>query len=91
MTWLDVMTLAIILIVVVTNVFFLLWLAGLPGQLARDRQHPQADAINVLGWLSLLTLFATWPVALVWAYMSPANVRLASSSKSSSPQEGTPR
>jgi hypothetical protein len=76
-TWLDALTLAIILAVVATNVFFILWLAGLPGSVARGRGHPEADAIAVLGWLSLLTLFATWPVAIVWAYSRPAQVRVA--------------
>jgi hypothetical protein len=76
-TWLDALTLAIILVVVAVNIFFLLWLAGLPGSVARSRTHPQADAIAALGWLSLLTLFATWPVALVWAYSRPVQVRVA--------------
>jgi len=73
---LDVMTIAIILIVVAVNVVFLLWLAALPGQIARDRNHPQAEAIGVCGWLSLLTLFATWPIALVWAYTNAAHVMI---------------
>lgn len=76
MDWLDVMTLAIILSVVVLNVFFLIWLAALPGKLATQRQHPQASAINALGWLSFITFFATWPLALVWAYTRPANVMI---------------
>lgn len=73
---LDVMTIAIILIVLAVNVFFLLWLAALPGTIARDRQHPQAEAIACCGWLSLLTLFTTWPIALVWAYTNPVHVRV---------------
>lgn len=73
---LDVMTIAIILIVVAVNVAFLLWLAALPGSIARDRKHPQAEAITACGWLSLLTLFATWPIALVWAYTNPAHVAI---------------
>lgn len=73
---LDFMTILIILIVVGVNIAFLLWLAAIPGQVARTREHPQAEAINVCGWLSLVTFFATWPVALVWAYTRPLNVRL---------------
>ncbi len=87
MDWLDVMTIAIILVVLAVNIFFVLWLAALPGKLARARGHPQAEAINVLGWLSLLTLFATWPVALVWAYARPARVSLADPTPTR-PQEG---
>jgi hypothetical protein len=84
MTWLDVMTLAIIVIVVAVSIFFMIWLAGLPGRLANDRQHPQAAAINALGWLSFLTFFATWPIAIVWAYARPANVAIQKTSAESS-------
>lgn len=76
MTFLDVMTLAIILIVVASTVALLLWLASVPGKVARARGHAQADAVNVAGWLSLLTLFSTWPLALVWAYFRPVAVRV---------------
>jgi hypothetical protein len=74
--FLDLLTIAIILIVVALNVYFLIFLARLPGSIAQERGHPQADAISVCGWLSLLTLFATWAVAMIWAYAHPARVAL---------------
>ena len=43
-------------------------LASLPGVTARARNHPQADAINVLGWIGVITLGLAWPLALIWAY-----------------------
>jgi hypothetical protein len=46
-------------------------LAAIPGKQARERGHPQADAINILGWVGLLLGFAPWVVALVWAYTRP--------------------
>ena len=46
-------------------------LARFPGQKARDRRHPQADAINVLSWVGLLFGGLPWLVALVWAYTNP--------------------
>jgi uncharacterized BrkB/YihY/UPF0761 family membrane protein len=47
-------------------------LAMLPGKIARHRNHPQADAINVLSWLGLLVSFGVlWVVALAWAYTQP--------------------
>lgn len=45
-------------------------LGGLPGQIARARNHPQADAISICGWMGILTL-VLWPLALVWAYLKP--------------------
>lgn len=48
-----------------------LWLGGLPGKKAAERNHPQAEAINVLGWVGLLLGGVGWMVALTWAHMKP--------------------
>ena len=77
MELIDFMTLVIIAIVVASTVAFALWLASLPGKIARERGHAQAEAVNVAGWLSLLTCFTTWPFVLVWAYFRPIAVRMA--------------
>jgi hypothetical protein len=47
-------------------------LAQLPGKKARERGHPQADAINILGWIGPFLGGVGWAVALVWAYYRPA-------------------
>jgi len=58
--------------ILVSLVLLLIWLytvvAKMPGETARKRNHPQAEAINVLGWIGLLLGVAPWLVALVWAY-----------------------
>ncbi len=41
--------------------------AALPGHIARSRQHSQAEAINICGWVGLPT-GVLWVLALVWAY-----------------------
>jgi hypothetical protein len=46
-------------------------LAKLPGKKARERGHPQAEAISVLSWIGLLLGIVPWVVALVWAYTKP--------------------
>ncbi len=60
-------------VILVLLVLLLIWLytviAKIPGETARERNHPQADAINVLGWIGLLLGIAPWLVALVWAYI----------------------
>ncbi len=62
----------VILIVLVAAVLGLAALIGAaPGRIARDRDHPQAEAINVCGWLGLITLGVPWIVAMVWAYAKP--------------------
>jgi hypothetical protein len=75
-TFLDVMTVAIILFVVATLVAFALWLAALPGKIAHARGHAQADAVTAAGWLSLLTAFTIWPLVMIWAYFRPVAVRV---------------
>jgi hypothetical protein len=60
------------LIVIGVLIGFVIWLVvklgPLPGNIAKNRGHPQADAIKVLGWVGVITLGLAWPVALIWAY-----------------------
>ncbi len=79
---------AILVALVLLIVWIFVKLAALPGQTAKDRGHPQAEAINVLGWVGLLLGIAPWLVALVWAYMKPVTapaLATASASISNSP------
>ncbi|MGB4708768.1 MAG: DUF3302 domain-containing protein [Fuerstiella sp.] len=57
-------------------------LASLPGHIAKSRQHPQADAINICGWLGLPT-GVLWVVALVWAYYRDSSATVSTSSGAS--------
>lgn len=47
-------------------------LASLPGKLARKRGHPQAEAINICGWLGFPS-GVFWLIALIWALVRPAS------------------
>lgn len=42
----------------------------LPGEVAKQRNHPQAEAIEVTAYLGLIA-FPLWMIALIWAYMRP--------------------
>ena len=42
----------------------------LPGEIARKRGHPQAEAIRICSLLGLI-IFPFWMFALLWAYMRP--------------------
>jgi hypothetical protein len=46
-------------------------IAQFPGKKAKERNHPQADAINILGWIGPFVGGVGWVVALVWAYTNP--------------------
>ena len=65
--------LALLIMVVAAAVLIILavFMFQLPGQIARKRSHPYADAVSVCGWLGALT-GVSWFVALIWAYMTPA-------------------
>jgi hypothetical protein len=45
---------------------------GLPGRIAIARKHPDADAINIMGWLGFLAV-VPWIQAFMWAF-KPTNV-----------------
>jgi len=62
----------ILILLVLLGIWIYVKLAALPGQKAIERGHPQAEAINILGWIGLLLGIAPWLVALVWAYTKPA-------------------
>ena len=65
---LDIFALFVIGVIIALVVFLVVKIAPIPGQIARKRGHPQADAIMALGWVGIVTLGAAWPIALVWAY-----------------------
>jgi hypothetical protein len=65
------LTLPILCVLPVLAAFVLYKLGGLPGTIARARGHPQAEAINVCGWMGIITI-VLWPIAMVWAYLVPA-------------------
>jgi Protein of unknown function (DUF3302) len=56
-------------------------LGSLPGNIASARNHPQAKAISICGWMGVITLIM-WPIAMVWAYLNAAAGRAAEGSSS---------
>ena len=40
---------------------------GLPGRIAVVRHHPEAEAVNLLGWIGAFTVLP-WAQALIWAF-----------------------
>ncbi len=73
MTGIDYFAWFVLIVIVVSLVYVFIALARLPGQIAKKRGHPQAEAINVAGWLGLLlTLGVVWALAMIWAFTKPA-------------------
>ncbi len=72
MTGLDYFTFVVLILLTGAGLVGAVFLASLPGKIAADRDHPQADAIRVAGWLGLLTMGLFFPIALIWAYARPS-------------------
>ena len=73
MTGLDIFALIVLLVLIDCALVGWGLLAVFPGKIARQRNHPQADAINVCGWWGALTMGILSPVAFIWAYTNPAS------------------
>ena len=67
---LDVVSLAILAILIVGALFLILIVAAIPGVLAKKRHSPWAEAINVGGWVGVL-LPPVWMLALIAAFVRP--------------------
>ena len=63
----------ILLVLLATVLALIFVLARLPGQIAHAREHPQAEAVAVAGWCSILLPIPLWPLAMVWAYYKPTS------------------
>lgn len=45
----------------------LVWIAGLPGRVAIERKHPEAEAVKIMGYAGFLAV-VPWIQAFIWAY-----------------------
>jgi FtsH-binding integral membrane protein len=66
---LDVFSWVVLIVVTVCVVAVVIFLAMLPGMIAKKRNHPWAQAVTVAGWVTLFLGFVLWPVVLIWAYV----------------------
>jgi hypothetical protein len=69
MSGFDIFAWIILIILVATMIAVFCLMGSLPGHVARRRGHPQAQAVTVAGWVTLICGFALWPVAMIWAYV----------------------
>jgi hypothetical protein len=68
----DYITFAVILALLGAFLVVAVFILGLPGRIAIARKHPDADAINTMGWLGFLAV-VPWMQAFMWAF-KPTNV-----------------
>ncbi|MCF7984528.1 MAG: DUF3302 domain-containing protein [Thiohalocapsa sp.] len=67
--FLDYFALGLMLFVAVFLFYGMIVLHDIPYEIAKERNHPQQDAIHVAGWVSLFTLHAIWPFLWIWAML----------------------
>src|ERR1700751_6167546 len=72
---LDGVTFVVFALLLTVAVILIVSLGQLPGQLARKWGHPQASAINVARWIGIATGGLLWPLALIWAFITPSRSR----------------
>src|SRR5208337_4556217 len=63
----DYATFAVLLVCVMTGLYFVVWLAGLPGRIAIARKQPDAEAVQVMGYAGFLVA-VPWIQAFIWAF-----------------------
>lgn len=68
MDGLDIFALVVLVVLLVVIIVVWLLLGIMPGRIAQQRNHPQADAINICGWWGIITMGLLLPVAWIWAY-----------------------
>ena len=66
---LNILTFVVLIVLVALIGVIVVFLGTLPGKIAKRRNHPQTEAINVASWLGIITLGLLWPFALIWAYI----------------------
>jgi hypothetical protein len=63
----DYITFACLLIIAGALVVLVIFILGLPGRIALARKHPEAEAVNMMGYLGFLAV-VPWVNAFIWAF-----------------------
>ncbi len=86
MSGLDIFALIVLIILVLCALAIWVLLGMYPDKIAQQRNHPQADAINICGWWGAITMGILSPLAFIWAYTNPV-ATLTGVQKSVAPAE----
>ena len=68
----DYLTFLTFFVLAIASLFLIAFIGGLPGRIAIARKHPDAEAIQLMGWFGLLPV-VPWLQAFGWAF-KPTNV-----------------
>ena len=81
--------LGLIIFSVVVIVVGIIKVHELPGEIAKQKGHPQAEAIRICSLLGLI-VFPFWMFALVWAYVKPVMTPISLESDSLDKLQASP-
>ena len=81
MTGLDYAAWFVLLLLAVIVVGVVFFIGNLPGSVARKRNHPNAEAIAMGSWATLVFGVVLWPLVLMWAYSPNLFVKQAGTKK----------
>lgn len=65
---LDYVALGVIFFLLVLITAAIVFIGSIPGEIARQRNHPWREAVNAASWIGLAT-GVFWPVAFIWAFL----------------------
>ena len=71
MSFFDIFAWVVLILLSGTVLTLIVFLGLWPGKVAKERHHPQAEAIAIGSWLTLLLGLVLWPLVVIWAYMKP--------------------
>jgi Protein of unknown function (DUF3302) len=63
----DYLTFVVVIALVGAFLAVAVFVLGLPGRIAIARKHPDAEAINIMGWLGFMAV-VPWIQAFMWAF-----------------------
>lgn len=63
----DYITFASLFILGLLTLIAIVLVLGLPGRIAIARKHPDAEAVNIMGWVGFLAV-VPWIQAFIWAF-----------------------
>lgn len=64
---LDFIALGVLIFVVLTIIYGVIYIHDIPYEIAKKRKHPHQDAIHTAGWVSLFLMHTIWPFLWIWA------------------------
>lgn len=69
MSGVDIFAWIVLIVLAASAIAVFVIMATLPGMIARRRNHPYAEAVEIGGWVTLIFGFIFWPLVVIWAYL----------------------